>query len=262
MKLFGRGKDGSVVEADPGERKGKQKGGVSRRRRLLSAVLLFWVFAVFTRPGRSLSRAVARAIDARMENFAEPGSATYARFFAPFLGRLYSRVAEEAAGELEDRGLSRRAHVLDLGCGTGDLVVALSRRLRDARIIGIDLSPSMLLYAGRHATTDGRLRFIVGNAASLPFDDGAVDLVVSTLSLHHWTEPADAFAEIARVLRPGGVALIYDLGLLAYMPSEMARIAADAGLEPADIESEGVGGGLVTRLFVRFKLEGLPESQG
>ena len=260
MKFFGRKKDRSVTQTDPGHRTGKQKAAGGRRRRFLSAVLLFWLFAAFTRPGRSLSRAVARAIDARMENFAEPGSATYARFFAPFLGRLYGRVAEEAAGELEDRGLNRRAHVLDIGCGTGDLVVALSRRLRDARIIGIDLSPSMLLYAGRHATTDGRLRFIVGDAASLPFDDGAVDLVVSTLSLHHWTEPADAFAEIARVLRPGGVALIYDLGLLTYMPSEMALIAADAGLEAADIERDGVGGGLITRLFVRFKLEGLAES--
>ena len=262
MKLFGRGRDGNVTEVDRAENAGRQKNGGRRGRRFLSAVVFFGLVAVFTRPGRSLSRAVARAIDARMENFAEPGSATYARFFAPFLGRLYSRVAEEAADELEDRGMSRRAHVLDIGCGTGDLAVALSRHLRDARIIGIDLSPSMLLYAGRHATTDGRLRFIVGNAASLPFDDGAVDLVISTLSLHHWTEPADAFAEIARVLRPGGVALIYDLGLLAYMPSEMARIAADAGLEPDDIEREGVGGGFVTRLFVRFKMEGLPESQG
>jgi SAM-dependent methyltransferase len=262
MKGFGRGKGGSGAEAEPGDYAGKRKrAGGGRRRRLLSAVLLFGLFAVFTRPGRRLSRAVARRIDARMENFAEPGSATYARFFAPLLGRLYNRVAEEAARELTDRGLSRRAHVLDIGCGTGDLVVDLSRRLRDARIIGIDLSPSMLLYAGRHATTDGRLRFIVGDAATLPFDDASVDLVVSTLSLHHWSEPADGFAEIARVLRPGGVALIYDLGLLAYMPSEMARIAADAGLEPSDIEREGVGGGFVTRLFVRFKLEGFSEGQ-
>jgi hypothetical protein len=55
------------------------------------------------------------------------------------------------------------------------------------------------------------------------------------------------------------VALIYDLTLLAYLPDEMARIAADAGLDAADIEREGVGGGFVTRLFVRFKLEGLAE---
>ncbi len=260
MKWLGRAKKDSAIEREPDEPGAVEIGRPRRRRRrLLSAVVVFGFFAVFTRPGRSLGRAVARWVDARLENHADPGGATYARFFAPFLGRLYRRVAEEAALELEDRGLSRRAHVVDLGCGTGDLVMALSQRLRDARIVGIDLSASMLLYAGRHATTDGRLRFVVGDAASLPFDDASVDLVVSTLSLHHWSEPADAFAEIARVLRPGGVALIYDLGLLAYMPSEMARIATDAGLEPADIEREGVGGGFVTRLFVRFRLEGAPE---
>jgi SAM-dependent methyltransferase len=260
MKLFGRRKK----DAAPGVHhaisgSGKSGRGGTKRRRVLSAVLVFGFFAVFTRPGRSLSRTVARWLDGRLENFADPGSSAYAHFFAPFLGQLYRRVAEDAARELADRGLSRKAHILDIGCGTGDLVVALSSRLRDARIIGMDLSPSMLLYAGRHATTDGRLRFSVGDAAALPFDDGAVDMVVSTLSLHHWSEPADALAEIARVLRPGGVALIYDVTLLAYLPSEMARIAADAGLEATDIEREALGGGIVTRFFVRFKLEGLPE---
>jgi SAM-dependent methyltransferase len=260
MKLIGRrSKDASSGIGAAGSDGRKSGRGPTKRRRVLSAVVLFGLFAVFTRPGRSLSRTVARWLDSRMENFADPGSSAYAHIFTPFLGQLYRRVADDAARELADRRLSRKPHVLDIGCGTGDLVVALSRRLRDARIIGLDLSPSMLLYAGRHATTDGRLRFSVGDAAALPFDDGAVDLVVSTLSLHHWSEPADAFAEIARVLRPGGVALIYDLTLLAYLPSEMARIAADAGLEPADIEREGVGGGIVTRFFVRFKLEGLSE---
>jgi SAM-dependent methyltransferase len=259
MKLIGRRNRDASAGIDPaGSGRGNAGRGRTKKRRVLSAVFLFGLFAVFTRPGRSLSRTVARRLDSRLENFADPGSSAYARIFAPFLGQLFRRVADDAARELADRGLNRKAHVLDIGCGTGDLVVALSRRLRDARIIGIDASPSMLLYAGRHATTDGRLRFSVGDAAALPFDDGTVDLVVSTLSLHHWAEPADAFAEIARVLRPGGVALIYDVTLLAYLPSEMARIAADAGLEASDIAREGLGGGLVTRLFIRFKLEGLP----
>jgi SAM-dependent methyltransferase len=261
MKLFGGNKIDKEAGGAAGRTRGREKGRrANGRRRLLSAVLLFGLFAAFTNPGRRLARAVARWFDGRLGSFAEPGSATYARCYAPFLGRLYRRVADDAAAELADRGLSRRPTVLDLGCGTGDLVVALSQRLRDARIIGIDLSPDMLLFAGRHATTDGRLRFTVGDAASLPFDDASVDLVVSTLSLHHWLQPSDAFAEIARVLRPGGVALIYDLGLLAYLPKEMARIATDAGLEPSDIERGGVGGGFVTRLFIRYTLEGFPEA--
>ena len=133
----------------------------------------------------------------------------------------------------------------------------ISHRLREARIVGIDVSPSMLLWAGRHATTDGRLRFLVGDAANLPFDDASVDVVVSTLSMHHWSDPADVFAEIARVLRPDGVALIYDLGLLASTPPEMANIAEGADLEPSEIVRERARGGLISRFFVRFRLEGV-----
>jgi SAM-dependent methyltransferase len=228
-------------------------------RRFLSAILLLGLIAALTRPGRRLGRALARRLDARVECFTEPGSNTYVHFFAPIFEHLYRRVAEDAARELAARGRIHRPLILDLGCGPGDLAVAMSRRLRDARIVGIDLSPSMLLWAGRHATTDGRLRFIVGDAADLPFDDASIDLVVSTLSLHHWTEPAEAFAEIARVLRPGGVALIYDLGLLSFTPAEMAGVATEAGLEPADIQRERVRGGLLSSFYVRFKLEGFPQ---
>ncbi len=53
--------------------------------------------------------------------------------------------------------------------------------------------------------------FVVGDVASLPFPDASFDVVVSTLSMHHWTDPAIGLAEVARVLRPDGRALIWDL---------------------------------------------------
>jgi ubiquinone/menaquinone biosynthesis C-methylase UbiE len=151
---------------------------------------------------------------------------------------------------------------VDLGCGTGELIVAISGRLSDARIVGLDSSPSMLLWANRHSTTDGRLSFMTVDAAVMPFADETVDLVVSTLSLHHWEDPANVFAEIARVLKPSGVALIYDPKLVTFRESEMSEIALNAGLEPAEIVREGVRGRLLSRLFVRFRLEGLPEGEG
>ena len=259
MKLLRRGTVDSIADGSPSK---VGRSGIRRPRmgfrRLLSALLLVGVLAVVTRPGRRGARALARWVDARAERFSEPESGTYARVLAPVLGRLYRQVAEDVAVELAARR-TRRATIVDLGCGPGDLVVAISQRLRDARIIGLDLSPSMLLWAGRHATTDGRLKFVVGDAADLPFGDASVDLVVSTLSLHHWAEPADVFAEIARVLRSGGVALIYDLDLLTLGSSQMAEVAIAAGLEPSDIGRERLGGGLITRLFVRFRLEGLAE---
>jgi SAM-dependent methyltransferase len=226
-------------------------------RRLVSAFLLLSVLAAFTRPGRRLTRTVARRLDARVECFTDPGSSTYARIFAPIFGRLYERVAEDVVAELTARRRARGGMVVDIGCGPGDLVAELSPRLKETRITGIDLSSSMLLWAGRHATADGRVKFLVGDAGDLPFSDASVDVVVSTLSMHHWSDPAEVFSEIDRVLRPGGVALIYDLGLLACTPEEMAVIAAEAGLEPADIVRERARGGIVSSFFIRYTLEGV-----
>ena len=80
------------------------------------------------------------------------------------------------------------------------------------------------IAAGRGLTS------VDGRAESLPFDDVSVDLVVSTLSAHHWDDPVAAFAEIRRVLRPGGVARIYDVRFAGYGPGEVSRIARAAGL--------------------------------
>jgi SAM-dependent methyltransferase len=255
----GKGRGGGKAgggKAGGGKAGGGKAGGGKGMRRLISALLLLGLLAAFTKPGRRATRAVARRLDDRIECLNDPGSEAYNRVLAPILARVNRRVAEDATQEMSIRRRSRGSVILDIGCGPGDLVVAVSRRLRESRIIGMDLSPSMLLWAGRHATTDGRVKFMVGDAADLPFDDASVDLIISTLSLHHWAEPADAFAEMARVLSPGGVALIYDLGLLTFTASEMAVIAIDAGLEPEDIVRERARGGAISSLFVRFRLEG------
>ncbi len=264
MRFPGRRRHSTPTTASTGLADSASAGRIQRsgkRSRLFSAFVIVSVAAAFTRPGRTTTRVLARWLDARVGGFAEPESSVYARLFAPFLGRLYRRVADDVAAELTSRGRQRKAMIVDLGCGTGELVLAISRRLRDARIVGLDHSPSMLLWANRHATTDGRLRFMTGDAAVMPFGDESVDMVVSTLSLHHWEEPANVFAEIARVLQPGGVALIYDPKLVTFTDSEMAEIARNAGLEPSEIGRERVRGGLLSRLFVRFRLEGLSEEQ-
>jgi ubiquinone/menaquinone biosynthesis C-methylase UbiE len=76
------------------------------------------------------------------------------------------------------------------------------------------------------------LRFQVGDVAALPFADNSVDLVVSTLSLHHWDDPAAGFNEIVRVLGPGGQAWIYDFrtALTATQPIT-SGLDADVALE-------------------------------
>jgi ubiquinone/menaquinone biosynthesis C-methylase UbiE len=92
----------------------------------------------------------------------------------------------------------------DLGCGPGYLVTRLARMAPGLQVTGIDLSDEMLLEAeqvAQHSGLADRIAFKNGDAAQIPFADGSLDLVVSTLSLHHWSDPVAVLDEVARVLR-------------------------------------------------------------
>lgn len=110
---------------------------------------------------------------------------------------------------LVDRGTA-----VDLGCGPGLLVVEMAQRAPGLQVTGIDLAQEMLsqadIYAQRSQITD-RVAFRYGDAAQIPFPDQSIDLVVSSLSLHHWHDPVVVLDEIDRVLRPGGGYMIFDL---------------------------------------------------
>jgi ubiquinone/menaquinone biosynthesis C-methylase UbiE len=108
----------------------------------------------------------------------------------------------------------RRGEAADLGCGPGQLVIELARRSPGLRVTGIDLSDEMIARGqdnARRAGVADRVSFRRGDAQQIPFPDASLDLVVSTLSLHHWSDPVAVLDEIARVLRPGGSFLIFDL---------------------------------------------------
>jgi ubiquinone/menaquinone biosynthesis C-methylase UbiE len=82
-------------------------------------------------------------------------------------------------------------------------------------VTGLDLDPAMIARARANADRPGnsgrrRPSLLVGNGAALAFPDGSFDLVISTLSMHHWADPTAGLAEIGRVLRPGARALIWD----------------------------------------------------
>jgi ubiquinone/menaquinone biosynthesis C-methylase UbiE len=139
----------------------------------------------------------------------------------PAIARAYGRVAALPQMALMRRLVAQRATALcsvgeaaDIGCGTGLLAVELARQAPDLHITGIDLAAEMLAQAQAHAAqmdVAGRVTFRQGNGNRLPFEDRALDLVVSTMSLHHWADPVGVFNEIARVLRPGGAFLVADL---------------------------------------------------
>jgi SAM-dependent methyltransferase len=125
------------------------------------------------------------------------------------LGPLYRHVAADVAA-VAPAG----AQVLEVGCGPGHLSIRLARQ-HGLEVTGLDLDPAMIARARANADRPGnsdhrRPSFLVGDVATLAFPDGSFDLVVSTLSMHHWADPTAGLAEIGRVLRPGGRALVWD----------------------------------------------------
>jgi ubiquinone/menaquinone biosynthesis C-methylase UbiE len=110
--------------------------------------------------------------------------------------------------------LKRAGQAVDIGCGPGHLVFDLARQMPRLRLTGIDMSDEVLAQAKSYAAQVGfgdRIRFKKGSAQDVPYPARSFDLVVSTLSLHHWHEPVAVLDEVARILRPGGAFLIFDL---------------------------------------------------
>jgi SAM-dependent methyltransferase len=125
------------------------------------------------------------------------------------LGGLYDSVASNVAATVPTGG-----RVLEVGCGPGQLSLRLARRF-DVDVTGLDLDPAMIERAGANAGSSATERrqptFVVGDVAAIPYPDDSFDLVVSMLSMHHWDDAKIGLAEIGRVLRPDGRALIWDL---------------------------------------------------
>jgi ubiquinone/menaquinone biosynthesis C-methylase UbiE len=111
--------------------------------------------------------------------------------------------------------------VLDLGTGPGRLPIIIASESPLLLVTGLDLSMDMVKIATQEAQKRGlkNVVFRQGSASELPFADREFDLVVSTLSFHHWKQPEQALDEIYRVLREGGEAWVYDI------PRKMDRSA-------------------------------------
>ncbi|PRY71960.1 methyltransferase domain-containing protein [Halomonas ventosae] len=159
--------------------------------------------------------------------------ARVARAFSRAAPRYVERaVAQRIMAEpLLSRLPARAERVLDLGCGPGEMATALADRYgAECRVTGLDLAPGMLEVA-RQAHGDAAL-WLCGDAATLPLGDASQDLVVSNLAIQ-WCPDLDAvMAELRRVLRPGGRALVNTLGpgTLAEVGLAWSRPDQPAGL--------------------------------
>ena len=109
--------------------------------------------------------------------------------------------------------LENASSVLDLGCGTGTLTILAKEQVPAIDIIGVDIDPAVLEIARRKAhRADVKIRWEIGMADALTFEEATFDRVLSSLMFHHLktVEKKRAFTEVYRVLKPGADLYLVD----------------------------------------------------
>jgi malonyl-CoA O-methyltransferase len=127
---------------------------------------------------------------------------------------LQREIADRLLARLEVVRLKPRV-ILDIGCGTGYDVRQLAKRYPRARLLGLDIAETMARRAQRKSglwnRMTGRCAFACGDAERLPLASDSVDMIVSNLTLQ-WCNPQAVFAEVGRLLRPGGLLMFSSFG--------------------------------------------------
>jgi ubiquinone/menaquinone biosynthesis C-methylase UbiE/DNA-binding transcriptional ArsR family regulator len=132
--------------------------------------------------------------------------------------------------------------VADLGCGTGQASALLSPHVK--QVVGVDQSAAMLKAAKRRTAALTNVDLRRGSLEALPIDAGTCDGALLVLALAYVPDPAPVLAEMARILRPGGRAVVVDLlrhdredfrrelgqTSLGFEPAGLARLLTQAGL--------------------------------
>ncbi|WP_369180229.1 class I SAM-dependent methyltransferase [Streptomyces mutabilis] len=132
------------------------------------------------------------------------------------------------AAAVAELGLHEGARVLDAGCGTGRALPPLRAAVgRSGLVVGADLTPAMLQAAVRAGR--GRAgRLLLTDVAALPLRSRSLDAVFAAGLIAHLPDPAGNLAELARVVRPGGVlALFHPIGRAALAVRQGRRITPD-----------------------------------
>ncbi len=132
-------------------------------------------------------------------------------------GRLHAGIVQHTAALILQESLP--AGVLDVGCGTGQLLSRLADLLPQAALCGVDPAPRMAEVAQQRG-----LAVLVAVAEALPFPDATFDLVVTSTSFDHWKDQVGGLRECHRVLARGGRLLLVD----QFWPSPVAPWLRDS----------------------------------
>jgi len=125
-------------------------------------------------------------------------------------------VVDHVVDAIKKSAVAKPICVLDLGCGTGHLIKDLHDGIGkagiDATLHGIDIGAASIRECKEYLTRSGLQDIDIkeGDGARMPLPDSSMDMVVSSLSMHHWSKPAAVLAEIHRVLGPAGIMVLFD----------------------------------------------------
>ena len=164
------------------------------------------------------------------------GARNYERLMAgPMSGEHYPRFARDLAERVPS------GSVLDLGTGPGRMLEELRLAAPGLELHGLDISPAMLERARLRLGEGIDLR--LGSAAATGYGPGSFDAVTCTKSFYLWDDPDACLAEIHRVLKPGGRAILYE----SVRDCDLA--AVDAAIRLGLRSAQGRSAGLLLRLL-------------
>src|SRR5258708_1107743 len=154
--------------------------------------------------------------------------------YAPFpgyrprdsLASLYARADRSKFARLLDEAIPGDARIVEIGCGTGQMSLYLTRA--DRLVIGADLTRASLLLAQGAARRFGlaRVQFVETDLRRPGLRAGAFDVVYASGVLHHTPNPRASFARIATLARPGGIIVVGLYNAFARIPLRLRRLVA------------------------------------